>query len=197
MAPRIALITVITKPLLLIQIFLSQSTLTVSVRSGSSMAPRWPLSALLHPRPISIQFLGHLTWVTSSLNPSSRDELLQLLDTARVRRRERGGQGLGPYVSHPWPPGLRRSDPPRSSWRSCRWRPRRSRTASWACRPAACFSPGATTRSLSCVSPRTRLPPPPTCRTTLCTCWCWRPVRWAGPGGAGRGGEGVENGPDT
>lgn len=31
------------------------------------------------------QFLGHLTWVTSSLNPSSRDEVLQLLDTARVR----------------------------------------------------------------------------------------------------------------
>lgn len=30
------------------------------------------------------QFLGHLTWVTTSLNPSSRDELLQLLDTARV-----------------------------------------------------------------------------------------------------------------
>lgn len=31
------------------------------------------------------QFLGHLTWVTASLNPSSRDEVLQLLDTARVR----------------------------------------------------------------------------------------------------------------
>lgn len=31
------------------------------------------------------QFLGHLTWVSCSLNPSSRDELLQLLDTARVR----------------------------------------------------------------------------------------------------------------
>uniref|UniRef100_A0A493TYB2 CCM2 like scaffold protein n=1 Tax=Anas platyrhynchos platyrhynchos TaxID=8840 RepID=A0A493TYB2_ANAPP len=29
------------------------------------------------------QFLGHLTWVTASLNPSSRDEVLQLLDTAR------------------------------------------------------------------------------------------------------------------
>ncbi|XP_053783134.1 cerebral cavernous malformations 2 protein-like isoform X5 [Desmodus rotundus] len=29
------------------------------------------------------KFLGHLTWVNSSLNPSSRDELLQLLDTAR------------------------------------------------------------------------------------------------------------------
>lgn len=41
----------------------------------------------MHPSPTfcPIQFLGHLTWVTSSLNPSSRDELLQLLDTARVR----------------------------------------------------------------------------------------------------------------
>ncbi|XP_039591773.1 cerebral cavernous malformations 2 protein-like isoform X2 [Polypterus senegalus] len=29
------------------------------------------------------RFLGHLTWVSCSLNPSSRDELLQLLDTAR------------------------------------------------------------------------------------------------------------------
>uniref|UniRef100_H9GLE7 CCM2 like scaffold protein n=1 Tax=Anolis carolinensis TaxID=28377 RepID=H9GLE7_ANOCA len=29
------------------------------------------------------KFLGHLTWVNTSLNPSSRDELLQLLDTAR------------------------------------------------------------------------------------------------------------------
>uniref|UniRef100_A0A8C7ECP3 Cerebral cavernous malformations 2 harmonin-homology domain-containing protein n=1 Tax=Nothoprocta perdicaria TaxID=30464 RepID=A0A8C7ECP3_NOTPE len=29
------------------------------------------------------QFLGQLTWVTASLNPSSRDEVLQLLDTAR------------------------------------------------------------------------------------------------------------------
>lgn len=34
---------------------------------------------------LSSQFLGHLTWVSVSLNPSSRDELLQLLDTARVR----------------------------------------------------------------------------------------------------------------
>ncbi|KFO77494.1 Cerebral cavernous malformations 2 protein-like, partial [Cuculus canorus] len=32
---------------------------------------------------LSPQFLGHLTWVTASLNPSSRDEVLQLLDTAR------------------------------------------------------------------------------------------------------------------
>ncbi|XP_075427862.1 cerebral cavernous malformations 2 protein-like isoform X2 [Ascaphus truei] len=30
-----------------------------------------------------VKFLGHLTWVVSSLNPSSRDEVLQLLDTAR------------------------------------------------------------------------------------------------------------------
>ncbi|KAB0400665.1 hypothetical protein E2I00_009986, partial [Balaenoptera physalus] len=43
-----------------------------------------------------VKFLGHLTWVTSSLNPSSRDELLQLLDTARVRLRERGGQDPSP-----------------------------------------------------------------------------------------------------
>uniref|UniRef100_A0A8C4S3D3 CCM2 like scaffold protein n=1 Tax=Erpetoichthys calabaricus TaxID=27687 RepID=A0A8C4S3D3_ERPCA len=28
-----------------------------------------------------VKFLGHLTWVSCSLNPSSRDELLQLLDT--------------------------------------------------------------------------------------------------------------------
>ncbi|XP_053902431.1 cerebral cavernous malformations 2 protein-like isoform X3 [Malaclemys terrapin pileata] len=35
------------------------------------------------PRGVLQTFLGHLTWVTSSLNPSSRDELLQLLDTAR------------------------------------------------------------------------------------------------------------------
>ncbi|NWS35559.1 CCM2L protein, partial [Polioptila caerulea] len=35
------------------------------------------------PRVFPLQFLGHLTWVTSSLNPSSRDEVLQLLDTAR------------------------------------------------------------------------------------------------------------------
>uniref|UniRef100_A0A672UNJ5 CCM2 like scaffold protein n=1 Tax=Strigops habroptila TaxID=2489341 RepID=A0A672UNJ5_STRHB len=33
----------------------------------------------------SPQFLGHLTWVTASLNPSSRDEVLQLLDTARLK----------------------------------------------------------------------------------------------------------------
>ncbi|POI19809.1 hypothetical protein CIB84_016446, partial [Bambusicola thoracicus] len=35
------------------------------------------------PQALSPQFLGHLTWVTASLNPSSRDEVLQLLDTAR------------------------------------------------------------------------------------------------------------------
>ncbi|OCT62568.1 cerebral cavernous malformations 2 protein-like [Xenopus laevis] len=31
-----------------------------------------------------VKFLGHLTWVVSSLNPSSRDEILQLLDMART-----------------------------------------------------------------------------------------------------------------
>uniref|UniRef100_A0A8C5QFW5 CCM2 like scaffold protein n=1 Tax=Leptobrachium leishanense TaxID=445787 RepID=A0A8C5QFW5_9ANUR len=30
-----------------------------------------------------VKFLGHLTWVVASLNPTSRDEVLQLLDTAR------------------------------------------------------------------------------------------------------------------
>ncbi|XP_068118043.1 cerebral cavernous malformations 2 protein-like isoform X1 [Hyperolius riggenbachi] len=30
-----------------------------------------------------VKFLGHLTWVVASLNPSSRDEILQLLDMAR------------------------------------------------------------------------------------------------------------------
>lgn len=44
--------------------------------------PQSPQAALGFVPP---QFLGHLTWVTASLNPSSRDEVLQLLDTARVR----------------------------------------------------------------------------------------------------------------
>ncbi|XP_075883023.1 cerebral cavernous malformations 2 protein-like isoform X2 [Nelusetta ayraudi] len=45
---------------------------------------------LIHPERLifdyvekEVKFLGHLTWVSVSLNPSSRDELLQLLDAAR------------------------------------------------------------------------------------------------------------------
>lgn len=63
-----------------------------------------PFSHLYLPCPV--QFLGHLTWVTSSLNPSSRDELLQLLDTARVRPWGGSGLGLVPFfLSHPSPSG--------------------------------------------------------------------------------------------
>uniref|UniRef100_A0A8C8S5C0 CCM2 like scaffold protein n=1 Tax=Pelusios castaneus TaxID=367368 RepID=A0A8C8S5C0_9SAUR len=52
--------------------------------------PLYPPDYLIDPQILlhdyvekEVKFLGHLTWVTSSLNPSSRDELLQLLDTAR------------------------------------------------------------------------------------------------------------------
>ncbi|XP_052039907.1 cerebral cavernous malformations 2 protein-like isoform X1 [Apodemus sylvaticus] len=52
--------------------------------------PLYPPDYLIDPHILlcdylekEVKFLGHLTWVTSSLNPSSRDELLQLLDTAR------------------------------------------------------------------------------------------------------------------
>uniref|UniRef100_A0A8D0HJB3 CCM2 like scaffold protein n=1 Tax=Sphenodon punctatus TaxID=8508 RepID=A0A8D0HJB3_SPHPU len=52
--------------------------------------PVYPPDYLLDPQILlhdyvekEVKFLGHLTWVTSSLNPSSRDELLQLLDMAR------------------------------------------------------------------------------------------------------------------
>ncbi|XP_014452365.2 cerebral cavernous malformations 2 protein-like [Alligator mississippiensis] len=52
--------------------------------------PLYPPDYLIDPQILlhdyvekEAKFLGHLTWVTSSLNPSSRDELLQLLDTAR------------------------------------------------------------------------------------------------------------------
>uniref|UniRef100_A0A8C2ZQ98 CCM2 like scaffold protein n=1 Tax=Cyclopterus lumpus TaxID=8103 RepID=A0A8C2ZQ98_CYCLU len=52
--------------------------------------PLYPPDYLIHPERLifdyvekEVKFLGHLTWVSVSLNPSSRDELLQLLDTAR------------------------------------------------------------------------------------------------------------------
>ncbi|XP_066527124.1 cerebral cavernous malformations 2 protein-like isoform X2 [Hoplias malabaricus] len=52
--------------------------------------PLYPPDYLIHPERLiydyvekEVKFLGHLTWVSCSLNPSSRDELLQLLDTAR------------------------------------------------------------------------------------------------------------------
>ncbi|XP_073736687.1 cerebral cavernous malformations 2 protein-like isoform X3 [Callorhinus ursinus] len=62
---------------------------SVSRRPLHSM-PLFPPDYLIDPQILlcdylekEVKFLGHLTWVTSSLNPSSRDELLQLLDTAR------------------------------------------------------------------------------------------------------------------
>ncbi|XP_036606930.1 cerebral cavernous malformations 2 protein-like isoform X2 [Trichosurus vulpecula] len=62
---------------------------TVSRRPLHSV-PLYPPDYLIDPQILlcdylekEVKFLGHLTWVTSSLNPSSRDELLQLLDTAR------------------------------------------------------------------------------------------------------------------
>ncbi|TRY84016.1 hypothetical protein DNTS_013563 [Danionella cerebrum] len=55
--------------------------------------PLYPPDYLIHPERLiydyvekEVKFLGHLTWVSCSLNPSSRDELLQLLDTARKLR---------------------------------------------------------------------------------------------------------------
>uniref|UniRef100_A0A3P9IHY4 CCM2 like scaffold protein n=1 Tax=Oryzias latipes TaxID=8090 RepID=A0A3P9IHY4_ORYLA len=52
--------------------------------------PLYPPDFLIHPERLifdyvekEVKFLGQLTWVSVSLNPSSRDELLQLLDTAR------------------------------------------------------------------------------------------------------------------
>uniref|UniRef100_A0A8K9WLF6 CCM2 like scaffold protein n=1 Tax=Oncorhynchus mykiss TaxID=8022 RepID=A0A8K9WLF6_ONCMY len=54
--------------------------------------PLYPPDFLIHPERLiydyvekEVKFLGHLTWVSCSLNPSSRDELLQLLDTARLK----------------------------------------------------------------------------------------------------------------
>uniref|UniRef100_A0A667WIP3 CCM2 like scaffold protein n=1 Tax=Myripristis murdjan TaxID=586833 RepID=A0A667WIP3_9TELE len=56
--------------------------------------PLYPPDYLIHPERLifdyvekEVKFLGHLTWVSVSLNPSSRDELLQLLDTARQQLR--------------------------------------------------------------------------------------------------------------
>ncbi|KAG5838580.1 hypothetical protein ANANG_G00225130 [Anguilla anguilla] len=53
--------------------------------------PLYPPDYLIHPERLiydyvekEVKLLGHLTWVSCSLNPSSRDELLQLLDTART-----------------------------------------------------------------------------------------------------------------
>lgn len=73
-----------------------------------------PSSTTLPTPPLfPFQFLGHLTWVTSSLNPSSRDELLQLLDTARVRLWGRERAGPCPLLLPiQGPGGLRRSHPP-------------------------------------------------------------------------------------
>nr|XP_057907261.1 cerebral cavernous malformations 2 protein-like isoform X2 [Doryrhamphus excisus] len=55
--------------------------------------PLYAPDFLIHPERLifdylekEVKFLGHLTWVSVSLNPSSRDELLQLLDTARQLR---------------------------------------------------------------------------------------------------------------
>ncbi|XP_008297260.1 cerebral cavernous malformations 2 protein-like [Stegastes partitus] len=52
--------------------------------------PLYAPDYLIHPERLifdyvekEVKFLGHLTWVSVSLNPSSRDELLQLLDAAR------------------------------------------------------------------------------------------------------------------
>ncbi|KAM8798202.1 cerebral cavernous malformations 2 protein-like [Eudromia elegans] len=52
--------------------------------------PLYPPDYLIDPHVLlhdyvekEVKFLGHLTWVSASLNPSSRDEVLQLLDTAR------------------------------------------------------------------------------------------------------------------
>uniref|UniRef100_A0A8C3KQG8 CCM2 like scaffold protein n=1 Tax=Calidris pygmaea TaxID=425635 RepID=A0A8C3KQG8_9CHAR len=54
--------------------------------------PLYPPDYLIDPQILlhdyvekEVKFLGHLTWVTASLNPSSRDEVLQLLDTARLK----------------------------------------------------------------------------------------------------------------
>ncbi|MGH0163695.1 UNVERIFIED_CONTAM: hypothetical protein FKN15_045978 [Acipenser sinensis] len=62
-----------------------------SYRRPLHSVPLYPPDYLIDPERLlhdyvekEVKFLGHLTWVSCSLNPSSRDELLQLLDTARV-----------------------------------------------------------------------------------------------------------------
>ncbi|XP_077109168.1 cerebral cavernous malformations 2 protein-like isoform X2 [Ranitomeya variabilis] len=61
-----------------------------SYRRPLHSVPVMPPDFLLDPQILlhdyvekEVKFLGHLTWVVASLNPSSRDEILQLLDTAR------------------------------------------------------------------------------------------------------------------
>ncbi|XP_052595842.1 cerebral cavernous malformations 2 protein-like [Peromyscus californicus insignis] len=63
--------------------------------------PLYPPDYLIDPHILlcdylekEVKFLGHLTWVTSSLNPSSQDELLQLLDIAREVTVSNLGVGL-------------------------------------------------------------------------------------------------------
>ncbi|XP_073436869.1 cerebral cavernous malformations 2 protein-like [Dendrobates tinctorius] len=61
-----------------------------SYRRPLHSVPVMPPDFLLDPQILlhdyvekEVKFLGHLTWVVASLNPSSRDEIVQLLDTAR------------------------------------------------------------------------------------------------------------------
>ncbi|XP_053555395.1 cerebral cavernous malformations 2 protein-like [Bombina bombina] len=61
-----------------------------SYRRPLHSVPVMPPDYLLDPQILlhdyvekEVKFLGHLSWVVSSLNPSSRDEILQLLDKAR------------------------------------------------------------------------------------------------------------------
>ncbi|XP_078275494.1 cerebral cavernous malformations 2 protein-like [Rhinoraja longicauda] len=55
--------------------------------------PLFPPDYLIDPEVLlhdylekEVKFLGHLTWVSCSLNPASRTEVLQLLDTAREQK---------------------------------------------------------------------------------------------------------------
>ncbi|XP_030067950.1 cerebral cavernous malformations 2 protein-like [Microcaecilia unicolor] len=67
-----------------------QASRSDTYRRPLHSVPVYPPDYLLDPQVLlhdyvekEVKFLGHLTWVISSLNPSSRDEMLQLLDTAR------------------------------------------------------------------------------------------------------------------